>query len=211
MRALIIIDVQNDFLTDGLLVVPEGEQIIPVLNNINHHFDVVVATKDWHPATHKSFARNHEDREVGEIVEVNEVPQILWPPHCVKESHGAEFPSDLNTEVIEKVFWKGTNEDIDDYSGFYDNEKLNDTGLHDFLQSKGVTEVYVAGIALDFCVKFTALDAKSLGYKTFMIEDASRGINYRPNDVQNAITDMKVSGIRVIKSYELEKVFSGDY
>ncbi|OHX68159.1 bifunctional nicotinamidase/pyrazinamidase [Flammeovirga pacifica] len=211
MRALIIIDVQKDFLANGFLVVPEGEKVIPVINNINHHFDVVVATKDWHPASHKSFACNHHEREVGEIVEVNDLPQILWPAHCVSNSDGAKFPEDLNTKVIEKVFEKGTKEDVDDYSGFFDNGKLNDTGLHDYLQSKGVKEVYVAGIALDFCVKYTALDAKALGYKTFMIEDASKGINFRPNDVQNAIIDMKVSGIRVIHSRELEKVFSGDY
>ncbi|MBB6459931.1 bifunctional nicotinamidase/pyrazinamidase [Flammeovirga kamogawensis] len=203
MRALLIIDVQNDFIPGGALQVPEGDHIIPIINNISSKFDVVVATKDWHPIEHKSFAKNHKKKEIGEIVELNGLPQILWPEHCVENTDGAEFVSSLNTEHIDAVFKKGTDPEVDSYSGFFDNDKRNDTGLNKFLTLKGVTEIYVAGLATEYCVKFTALDAKGCGYKTFLIEDATRGVNIKPTDVQNAVIDLKVSGIKIVNSKEI--------
>ncbi|NME69187.1 bifunctional nicotinamidase/pyrazinamidase [Flammeovirga aprica] len=203
MRALIIVDVQNDFVSGGALEVPEGDQIIPTINKISSKFDLVVATKDWHPEEHLSFADNHEGKELGQIIDLNGLPQILWPIHCVQNSEGSEFVSSLDTTNIDAVYKKGTDISIDSYSAFFDNGKRKDTGLNDYLKNKGVTEVYITGLATDYCVKFTALDAITCGFRTFLIEDATRGVNLKPNDVQNAITDMKVSGIRVIQSTEV--------
>ncbi|KXX70134.1 bifunctional nicotinamidase/pyrazinamidase [Flammeovirga sp. SJP92] len=203
MRALLIVDVQNDFVAGGALEVPEGNQIIPTINKISSKFDLVVATKDWHPQEHLSFADNHEGKELGQIIDLNGLPQILWPIHCVQHSEGSEFVSSLDTTNIDAVYKKGTDISIDSYSAFFDNGKRKDTGLNDYLKNKGVTEVYITGLATDYCVKFTALDAISCGFKTFLIEDATKGVNLKPNDVQNAITDMKVSGIRVIHSEEV--------
>ncbi|MBD0404731.1 bifunctional nicotinamidase/pyrazinamidase [Flammeovirga sp. EKP202] len=203
MRALLIVDVQNDFVSGGALEVPEGDQIIPTINKISSKFDLVVATKDWHPEEHLSFADNHDGKELGQIIDLEGLPQILWPIHCVQNSEGSEFVSSLDTSNIDAVYKKGTDISIDSYSAFFDNGKRKDTGLSQYLKNKEVTEVYVTGLATDYCVKFTALDAVSCGFKTFVIEDATKGVNLKPNDVQNAFTDMKVSGIRVIQSTEV--------
>ncbi|WP_044201337.1 bifunctional nicotinamidase/pyrazinamidase [Flammeovirga sp. OC4] len=203
MRALLIVDVQNDFVSGGALEVPEGDQIIPTINKISSKFDLVVATKDWHPEEHLSFADNHDGKELGQIIDLDGLPQILWPIHCVQNSEGSEFVSSLDTTHIDAVYKKGTDISIDSYSAFFDNGKRKDTGLSQYLKNKEVTEVYVTGLATDYCVKFTALDAVSCGFKTFVIEDATKGVNLKPNDVQNAFIDMKVSGIRVIQSTEV--------
>lgn len=203
MRALIIVDVQNDFVDGGALEVPEGNQIIPTINKISSKFDLVVATKDWHPEKHLSFADNHEGKELGQIIDLNGLPQILWPIHCVQHSEGSEFVSELDTSNIDAVYKKGTDISIDSYSAFFDNGKRKDTGLNDYLKSKGVSEVYITGLATDYCVKYTALDAKSCGFKTYVVEDATKGVNLKPNDVQNAITDMMVSGIKIIQSKDI--------
>lgn len=200
MRALLIVDIQNDFISGGALAVPEGDKIIPIINKLSPKFDLVIATKDWHPETHQSFADNHEGKEVGQIIDLNGLPQILWPIHCVQNSEGSDFVKELDTTHIDAVYKKGTDVGIDSYSAFFDNGKRKDTGLNDFLESKGVTEVYITGLATDYCVKYTALDASTCGYKTYLIEDATRGVNLRENDVKNAIIDMKVSGIKVVNS-----------
>lgn len=203
MRALLIVDVQNDFVTGGALEVPEGDQIIPTINKISSKFNLVVATKDWHPQEHLSFAENHEGKELGQIIDLEGLPQILWPVHCVQNTSGSEFVTTLDTTHIDAVYKKGTDMTIDSYSAFFDNGKRKDTGLKDFLKEKGITDVYITGLATDYCVKYTALDAIACGFKTFLIEDATRGVNLKSCDVENAITDMRVSGIKVINSSDL--------
>lgn len=177
MKALLIIDIQNDFLENGSLEVKDGNAIIPLVNKIQNLFDVVVATQDWHPSTHKSFAANHEGKQLFEVIDLNGLPQVLWPNHCAQGTFGAEFHPDLNTQNIQAIFRKGTDIEIDSYSGFYDNDKRNSTGLHGFLTELQVTEVYVCGLAADYCVYYTAKDAANLGYKTFVIEDATKYID----------------------------------
>ncbi|MGQ9505376.1 MAG: bifunctional nicotinamidase/pyrazinamidase [Thermogutta sp.] len=203
MDALIIVDVQNDFCPGGALPVPNGDHVLPVINSLIPAFPVAVATQDWHPINHKSFAANHPGRKVGEVIELGGVPQILWPIHCVQGSIGAEFHRDLNRAAIEKVFQKGTDPEVDSYSGFFDNARRHETGLHQFLQSRGVNRIFVCGLATDYCVKFTCLDGKSLGYEVFFIGDASRGVDLHPGDVSKAIDELKAAGVGVVTSGEI--------
>ncbi|GAB4332480.1 MAG: bifunctional nicotinamidase/pyrazinamidase [Flammeovirgaceae bacterium] len=203
MKALILVDIQNDFVTGGALAVPQGEKIVPIVNKLIPQFDLVIATQDWHPANHGSFAANHAGKNIGEIIDLHGLPQILWPVHCVQNTKGAEFVKELDTAKIQKVFVKGTDSNIDSYSGFFDNGHKKSTGLGDYLHQKGVKEVYVCGLATDYCVKFTALDARQLGFETYLIEDASRGVNLQPTDVENAILDMKKAGVKVLKSNQV--------
>jgi nicotinamidase/pyrazinamidase len=205
MNTLILVDIQNDFLPGGALPVPQGNAIIPIANRLQEggRFDLIVATQDWHPAGHGSFAANHPGRTVGEVIELNGLPQILWPVHCVQETRGASFTDGLATTKIEKVFTKGTDPAIDSYSGFFDNGHRKSTGLGEYLRARGVTDVYVCGLATDYCVKFTALDARQLGFNTFLIEDASRGVNLKPGDVERAVEEMRAAGVKVVRSEEL--------
>jgi nicotinamidase/pyrazinamidase len=200
MNTFILVDLQNDFIPGGALPVPEGDQIIPVLNRLQPHFDLVVATQDWHPAQHGSFAANHPGRKQGEMIDLNGLPQILWPVHCVQGTPGADFVPGLERKQWDRVFVKGTDPQIDSYSGFFDNGHRQATGLGDYLREKGVRDVYVAGLATDYCVKFTVLDALKLGFKTHLIEDACRGVNLQPNDVRDAIEAMKAAGAAVLKA-----------
>lgn len=205
MRALILVDIQNDFLPEGALAVPEGDAIIPVVNRLQPHFDLVVMTQDWHPAHHGSFAANHPGLRPYDMIQLNGLAQLLWPVHCVQETSGAEFSLHLDIRHVDKIFQKGTDAGIDSYSGFFDNGRRKSTGLGDYLQEKGVTEVYVCGLATDYCVKFTALDAQSLGFKTYLIEDATRGVNVQEGDVEKAVAEMKEAGITVTQSQEITK------
>lgn len=205
MNALILVDIQNDFLPGGALPVPEGDAVIPIANRLQAggRFDLIVATQDWHPADHGSFAANHPGHRVGEVIDLNGLPQILWPVHCVQETRGAAFADGLATTKIEKVFTKGTDPAIDSYSGFFDNGHRKSTGLGEFLRARGVTDVYVCGLATDYCVKFTALDARQLGFNTYLVEDASRGVNLKPGDVGRAVEEMQKAGVKVVRSEEL--------
>jgi len=203
MKALIIVDIQYDFLPGGTLAVQEGDHIIPIVNKLEEKFDVIVATQDWHPADHGSFASNHENKNPGELIKLRGLDQVLWPDHCVQHTRGAEFSKGLNTEKIQKTFQKGTDPSIDSYSGFFDNGKRKDTGLNDYLKSQGVDEVYIVGLATDYCVKFTALDAHECGYKTFVVADATRAVNLQPGDGEKTLKEMSQKGIRIIKSSEL--------
>ncbi|MES2572955.1 MAG: bifunctional nicotinamidase/pyrazinamidase [Verrucomicrobiota bacterium] len=200
MNALILVDVQNDFVPGGELAVPGGDQIVPVINRLQPCFDLVVATQDWHPREHGSFAINHPGKTIGEMIQLHGLTQILWPTHCVQGSHGAQFVSGLDQRRVGKVFVKGTDIGIDSYSGFYDNGHRNATGLGAHLKEQGVTEVYVAGLATDYCVKFTALDAVHLGFRTYLIEDACRGVNLQPDDVGRAVEEMRRTGIGIVTS-----------
>ena len=200
MQALIMVDIQNDFLPGGSLAVPEGDQIIPLANRLQKQFDLVVATQDWHPATHGSFAANQPGKKPGEIIDLNGFSQILWPVHCVQGSIGAAFADDLDLEKISKVFKKGTDMNIDSYSGFFDNGQRKATGLEDYLKQMGVERVYIVGLATDYCVKFTALDSQRAGFDTTVIKDATRAVNLELEDYQKALSEMKKQGIKVDES-----------
>jgi nicotinamidase/pyrazinamidase len=203
MKTLILVDIQNDFIPGGTLPVPEGDQIVPLVNRLQDRFDLVVATQDWHPADHGSFAANHPGRKPGEVIDLHGLRQILWPVHCVQNTPGVAFVPGLETRRISRVFQKGTDPSIDSYSGFFDNGRRKATGLGDYLKEKGATDVYVCGLATDYCVKFTALDARSLGFKTFLIEDACRGVNLKPGDVEAAVEEMRRAGVVVVNSDKL--------
>jgi nicotinamidase/pyrazinamidase len=202
-RALIIVDLQNDFVPGGALAVNGGDEIIPLVNQLQRHFDLVVATQDWHPANHGSFAANHAGKRAFEMITLGGLPQVLWPSHCVEGTAGAEFVRGLEIARICKVFHKGTDPEIDSYSGFFDNGHRKATGLGDFLRAMGVSDVYVVGLATDYCVQFTALDARQLGFETYLIEDACRGVNLKPGDVEQAIATMRAAGVHVVRSADL--------
>lgn len=199
MKALVIVDVQKDFCPGGALPVPEGDRVVEVINRIEREFDLVVATQDWHPANHGSFAANHPGRRVGEEIELNGLPQILWPVHCVQDTPGAELHPGLDRRRITRVFRKGMDPTIDSYSGFFDNDRRNSTGLGEYLKEQGVTEVYVCGLATDYCVKHTALDAVRLGFKTSLLLDACRGVDLHPGDVERAVDEMHRAGICIVR------------
>lgn len=184
MNALIIVDVQNDFLPGGALAVKNGDAVIPVINELQDDFALVVATQDWHPADHKSFASSHPEKKVFEEIMLDGLPQVLWPDHCVQGTAGAQFSSLLNTKKIEAIFRKGMDKNIDSYSGFFDNGKKKATGMGAYLKGRGVTAIYVTGLAADYCVNFTALDGLELGFKSIIISNATKAIdekNYKKN------------------------------
>ena len=203
MNALILVDIQNDFLPGGALAVPNGHGVIPVANRVAPHFELVVATQDWHPPEHGSFAANHPGRKSGDVIKLDGLEQILWPIHCVQNTPGAAFAAELDITCVTRVFQKGTNPAVDSYSGFFDNARRQSTGLADFLKQRGVRDVYILGLATDYCVKFTALDAADLGFKAFLIEDGCRAVNLQPSDAARAIEEMRHSGVTVVSSYEL--------
>ncbi len=200
MKALILVDIQNDFVPGGALAVKDGAEIIPIIHQFMPHFELIVATQDWHPVSHESFASNHSGEKIGNIIDLHGLPQILWPVHCVQNTQGAAFVNNLDMSRVSKVFHKGTDKTIDSYSGFFDNGRRSATGLGEYLHAEGVTSVYIVGLATDYCVKFTALDAVSLGFKTFLIEEACRGVNLQPGDVTKAVEEMKENGVIVLQS-----------
>ena len=177
MKALIIVDVQNDFLPGGALAVAQGDEIIPLINKLQSQYDIVVATQDWHPKDHKSFASQHTGNNAFEVIDLKGLEQTLWPDHCIQSSQGADFSSALDQHRIEAVFRKGMDRFIDSYSGFFDNGQRKNTGLDGYLKDRNVSEVHICGLAADFCVYFTAIDALSLGYKTAIISKATKAID----------------------------------
>lgn len=177
MKALIIVDVQNDFLPGGALEVPKGDDIIPVINSLIMDYPLVVATQDWHPQNHQSFASQHAEHQTFDLIDLNGLPQILWPDHCIQGSAGADFAADLNTKPIEAIFRKGMDKDIDSYSGFYDNGRRKATGLAGYLKERGVSEVHICGLAADFCVYFTAMDSLQENLKTVILSKATKAID----------------------------------
>lgn len=199
MRALILVDLQNDFFPGGNLEVKEGNKVLPVINELLElPFDLIVATKDWHPENHVSFASTH-NKEVGDIMFNNDKNQILWPKHCIQNSKGAEFAPGWNPNKIEKVVHKGTAENIDSYSTFFDNAHNKSTGLEKILKSKHITQVFLAGLATEYCVKFSALDAKKLGFEVFVVSEGCRGVNLKPEDSEKAFREMELAGITIIR------------
>ena len=199
MKTLILVDIQNDFLPGGELAVTDGDQVIAVANRLMPKFDLVVATQDWHPANHGSFASQHDGVEIGDSFALNGLQQIAWPDHCVQNTSGAEFALSLNTDAIDCVVQKGTDREIDSYSGFFDNDQQAATGMAELLKQRGTTEVAVMGLATDYCVKFTALDSEKLGFKTKLILPGCRGVDLQPGDIAAAIEQMRSAGVQIAK------------
>ncbi len=202
-RALILVDIQNDFVPGGALAVAEGDKVVPVANRIQKAFDLIVATQDWHPANHGSFASQHPGKKPGDVIDLNGIPQVLWPDHCVQDSKGAEFHPKLDIKRVAKIFQKGVDPAIDSYSGFFDNGHRRGTGMAEYLRSQNVTDIYVAGLATDYCVKFTTLDGRTLGFNVSLIEDACRGVNLNPGASATAIDQMRAAGVHVVNSEDL--------
>ena len=208
MRALILVDLQNDFVPGGALPVPDGHAVIPLANRLARSLELVVATQDWHPLGHKSFAASHPGRKPGEVIDLNGLEQVLWPVHCVAGTPGAELVAGLDSRKIDEVFRKGTDPEIDSYSGFFDNGHRRATGLHEYLRAKGVTDVYILGLATDYCVKFTALDARRLmpRLQVTVVLDATRPVG--PRTGREAEEEMRRAGIRLLRSSELSAELS---
>jgi nicotinamidase/pyrazinamidase len=201
MQALVIVDMQNDFMPGGALAVPGGDEIIPIVNDIQKKFSLIVSTQDWHPRNHKSFAANHPGKNPFDIIELNSQSQVLWPDHCVQGTVGADFHPGVLMEKVTAIFRKGMDPGIDSYSGFYDNGHLQTTGLSGFLRDRQVRKVYVCGLAADYCVYYTAVDAIEEGFETFYLSDATRAIDLQ--GFEKAKADIRKRGGKVIESSDL--------
>jgi nicotinamidase/pyrazinamidase len=202
-KALLMVDLQNDFCEGGRLAVPGAEAVVTWANRLQPHFDIVVATQDWHPQDHLSFAVNHPGKKVGEIVQLGEVVQVLWPTHCVQHTEGAAFHPKLDTHQIDQIIYKGIHRDIDSYSAFFDNAHLRSTGLADYLRSQHIQEVYIMGLATDYCVKYSSLDAVHLNFHVYVILDACRGVELQPGDILRASDEMRYAGVNVINTQDI--------
>jgi len=206
VNALLLVDLQNDFFPGGSLGIKEGGAIIPYVNRLlEKDWDLVVASKDLHPEDHESFASNH-GKEVGEVIDLHGLEQRLWPDHCVEGSKGAEFHPGWDTSKVDEVVYKGTNPHVDSYSAFFDNGKKNATGLDDILQENGIKKIYCAGLATDYCVKYTVKHALELGYEVYVIEEACKGVNIKPDDSKEALSEMFEEGAHVISIDELNSM-----
>lgn len=205
MKALVLVDLQNDFMPGGALPVAEGDRVVPVANRLITRFDVVVATRDVHPPDHLSFASQHLGHRPGDVVQVDGLAQTLWPDHCIRGTRGAQFVDGLDAGRIDRVFDKGTQRAVDSYSGFFDNAQRRSTGLAEYLRGRGVADVFVMGLATDYCVKFTALDAVEQGFTTHLVLDGCRGVELTQGDVRRAIDEMGNAGIRIVQSDEVAR------
>jgi len=197
MQALIVVDVQNDFVPGGALAVPGGDRVVGPINRLMHSgdYDRIVATQDWHPPGHVSFASSHPGRRVGQTIQIDGIAQTLWPDHCVQHTYGARFVKRLETDRFNHIVHKGTDPRIDSYSGFFDNARRRATGLADWLREHHVTAVHIVGLATDYCVKFTALDAVDLGFETTVIAEATAAVNLAPGDGDRALDDLAAAGV----------------
>jgi nicotinamidase/pyrazinamidase len=210
MKALVLVDIQNDFTPtalgkpDGALAVPNGNEVIEIANALMASYELVVATQDWHSADHKSFASQHASCEIGDVIEWNGLDQILWPDHCVQGTFGAEFCGQLNQTGIHEIIRKGADPNIDSYSGFFDNAHCKATGLEDLLREYGVDEIDIMGLATDYCVKFTALDAVKVGLKINVIIKGCRGVELHAGDCDRAIEAMRKAGVHVTATAKFE-------
>ncbi len=198
MKALILVDIQRDFLPGGNLPVENGDRILPVVNDLLPHYPVIAVTQDWHPPEHRSFASAHEGREPLEEIEMDGQTQTLWPDHCIQGSEGADFPDELDLRPVEAIFRKGTDPGIDSYSGFFDNDHRRKTGLAEWLRAKEVDEVHIAGLAAEVCVAYTAHDAADLGFRTTVVEDATRSLS--SDDFKKARKELEEKGARFAPS-----------
>lgn len=203
MRALLLIDLQYDFCPGGALAVARGDETIAVANRLMPGFSTIIATQDWHPPNHGSFAVNHPGKKPYEMIELAGLPQVLWPAHCVQGTEGAELCDSLDRNMITEVFRKGTDPTIDSYSGFFDNGHRKATGLGDWLAARSIDELVVLGLATDYCVKFTCLDARALGLKVTVVSDGCRGVELTPGDCERAFAEMRDAGCRIAASSEI--------
>ncbi|WP_243368661.1 bifunctional nicotinamidase/pyrazinamidase [Microvirga solisilvae] len=199
---LIVVDVQYDFLPGGSLAVPDGDGVIAPINRLAHAFRHVVLTQDWHPQGHASFASSHEGKQPFEMTELHYGTQVLWPDHCIQGTPGAEISRDLNIPHAQLVVRKGYNTGIDSYSGFMEADRKTSTGLAGYLKERGFKRVFCAGLATDFCVAWTALDAVAAGFETYLIEDASRAIDAN-GSLERAQNDLSAAGVRTISSAQI--------
>lgn len=203
MTALILVDLQNDFMPGGALEVKKGDQILPVVNELlKMPFDAIVASMDFHPSHHISFAST-SGKQVGDLIEVKGLPQILWPDHCVQKTKGAEFHSGWDSSKVHVVIHKGIEPDEDSYSTFFDNNHARDTGLGEYLKKRGIHTVYIAGLTTDYCVKYSALDALRLGFNVNVVLDGCKGVDLHPHDSQKAVEEMKEAGVRICHLKEI--------
>ncbi|MFX1365719.1 MAG: bifunctional nicotinamidase/pyrazinamidase [Promethearchaeota archaeon] len=199
--ALIIVDIQNDFLPGGALAVNEGDLIIDDINKLAQKFKdnkvIIVLTQDWHPKNHLSFASNHKGKKPGdEYTSKNgAIGPVLWPDHCIQGTNGAKFHKDLNTQLANKIIQKGIRRKVDSYSGFRDNDKKTETGLRKYLNSKKIQRIFICGLALDYCCYYTAMDGLEFGYEVYFIERLTRGVDLPEGNINNALSNMKKSGI----------------
>ena len=202
MKALLIVDVQNDFCPGGALEVPNGDDIVPTINNLSQQFDVVVQTQDWHPAGHSSFASSHEGKNPFETIEMPYGEQVLWPDHCVQGSEGAEFHPDLETNRSQLIIRKGFRKEIDSYSAFYENDDQTTTGLTGYLRARDIDTLYAVGLATDFCVKWSVIDGLKEGFEVHVVEDAVKGIDIE-GSVDQAWNEMLDAGAEKVSSTNL--------
>lgn len=204
MKTLVVVDAQYDFMPGGALAVENGDKIVPVINELLPKFDLVIFTKDWHPANHKSFASQHDNKNTFDMIKLNGLDQVLWPDHCIQDTRGSDIHDDIDFGKINGdfyIFKKGMDPKVDSYSGFYDNGRRNSTGLKDFLEEKNVHEVFIVGLALDFCVEYTAIDSALEGFDTILIKDGTRSL--KP-DISDTLKKFQEAGVKIIESWELD-------
>lgn len=203
MKALLIVDIQLDFLPGGALGVKDGNRVIPIIDDLMEMpFDYIVASRDWHPENHGSFASTHH-KKPGDTVMLKGIKQILWPKHCVQGTPGSEFSPMLKLEKVHDIFSKGTDVDIDSYSAFFDNGHLKATGLDEMLKKKNITDLFIVGLTTDYCVKYSVLDAVDLGYRVFVVKDACKPVNLREDDEDKALQEMEKVGAKIITSEDV--------
>jgi len=203
MRALVLVDLQNDFCPGGALAVPKGDEVVSVANRLASSFSLVVATQDWHPRDHGSFADNHAGAAPFQMSELDGLAQVLWPVHCVQHTTGAAFHPRLDLRGVMRVFPKGMDPTVDSYSGFYDNGRRRSTGLWEFLQAGQVHEVAILGLATDYCVRATVLDALDLGLQVTLVVDGCRAVDLKAGDGERAVAQMHQAGARLCLAQEI--------
>lgn len=196
MRTLVIVDTQNDFMPDGPLSVPKADEIVPIINGIQKDYDLIVATQDWHPKDHLSFASNHPGKEPFDIIDLFGIEQVLWPDHCVQNTEGAELHPGLDTGSFEAIIRKGMDPNIDSYSAFFDNGRRKRTGLAGYLRDRGVVEIHFCGLASEICVYYTIMDAVFEGFEASFLEFASRPLDRE--DLEKKKVEMERSGVRIL-------------
>jgi nicotinamidase/pyrazinamidase len=210
--ALLEIDIQNDFCPGGALAVKDGDKVIDPLNRLARQFcrmgGKVIATQDWHTDKHISFASSHQGKNVGDIIEVPKVKeQILWPDHCVRGTKGADFHKDLDLTIAHLLLRKGYRQGLDSYSAFFENDRKTPTGLDGLLKGIGIAAVFMGGLATDYCVLYSAMDAVLLGYKTYVLGDAIRGVGFPEGSIEKALNTMEGAGIVIVDSSDIEAVY----
>ena len=202
--ALLVIDVQNDFCPGGSLAVSDGDAVVPLINRLMRRFSRVIATQDWHPPDHVSFASSHPGRQILDTVVVDGISQVLWPDHCVQATRGAELHPSLDIRAVGLLLRKGMRSGLDSYSAFFENDKKTATGLSHYLKGLDVRRVAVCGLATDYCVKASALDARRLGLEVLLVEDACRGVDYPEGSIKAALDRMVKAGVKPVETGSLE-------